>query len=175
MDNIFILLLPHSVLSEEFKKFPVHISQNLILTPQASPLSSELQTAAAAAKSLQSCSTQCDPVDGSPPGSSIHRILQTRVLEWGAIAFSNSRLSRYKIFFVLFGKNTVWLFYIHKFFSIAHYNSLNIIEQMISFKYCSHDGIISQHALLATRVCWLSYKICFYCEKYILKTLFVDI
>ena len=40
------------------------------------------------AKSLQSCPTLCDPIDGSPPGSSIHGILQARVLEWGAIAFS---------------------------------------------------------------------------------------
>ena len=44
--------------------------------------------AAAAAKSLQSCPTLCDPVDSSPPGSPIPGILQARVLEWGAIAFS---------------------------------------------------------------------------------------
>ena len=40
---------------------------------------------AAAAKSLQSCPTLCDPIDGSPPGSSVHGIFQARVLEWGAI------------------------------------------------------------------------------------------
>ena len=44
--------------------------------------------AAAAAKSLQSCPTLCDTIDGSPPGSSVPGILQARVLEWGAIAFS---------------------------------------------------------------------------------------
>ena len=44
--------------------------------------------AAAAAKSLQSCPTLCDPIDGSPPSSSVHGIFQARVLEWGAIAFS---------------------------------------------------------------------------------------
>ena len=44
--------------------------------------------AAAAAKSIQSCPTLCDPMDGSPPGSSVHGIFQARVLEWGAIAFS---------------------------------------------------------------------------------------
>ena len=38
----------------------------------------------------QSCSTLCDPIDGSLPGSSIHEIFQVRVLEWGAIAFSAS-------------------------------------------------------------------------------------
>ena len=40
----------------------------------------------AAAKSLQSCPTLCDPIDGSPPGSPIPGILQARVLEWGAVA-----------------------------------------------------------------------------------------
>ena len=44
--------------------------------------------AAAAAKSLQSCLTLCDSIDGSPPGSSVHGIFQARVLEWGAIVFS---------------------------------------------------------------------------------------
>ena len=43
---------------------------------------------AAAAKSLQSCPTLCDPIDGSPPGSPSPGILQARVLECGAIAFS---------------------------------------------------------------------------------------
>ena len=46
--------------------------------------------AAAAAKSLQSCPTLCDPIDGSPPGSSVPGILQARTLEWVAISFSNA-------------------------------------------------------------------------------------
>ena len=46
--------------------------------------------AAAAAKSLQSCPTLCDPIDGSPPGSPVSGILQARILEWVAIAFSNA-------------------------------------------------------------------------------------
>ena len=46
--------------------------------------------AAAAAKSLQSCPTLCDPTDGSPPGSPIPGILQARTLEWVAISFSNA-------------------------------------------------------------------------------------
>ena len=45
---------------------------------------------AAAAKSLQSCPTLCDPRDGSPPGSAIPGILQARTLEWVAISFSNA-------------------------------------------------------------------------------------
>ena len=43
--------------------------------------------AAAAAKLLQSCLTLCDPIDGSPPGSAVPRILQARTLEWVAISF----------------------------------------------------------------------------------------
>jgi len=46
--------------------------------------------AAAAAKSLQSCQTLCDPIDGSPPGSPDPGILQARTLEWVAISFSNA-------------------------------------------------------------------------------------
>ena len=46
--------------------------------------------AVAAAKSLQLCPTLCDPIDGSPPGTSIPVILQARTLEWVAISFSNA-------------------------------------------------------------------------------------
>ena len=46
--------------------------------------------AAAAAKSLQSCPTLCDPIDGSPPGSPVPGILQARTLEWVAISFSSA-------------------------------------------------------------------------------------
>ena len=44
----------------------------------------------ATAKSLQSCPTLCDPIDGSPPGCPVPGILQARTLEWGAISFSNA-------------------------------------------------------------------------------------
>ena len=46
--------------------------------------------AAAAAKSLQSCPTLCDPIDSSPPGFPVPGILQARTLEWVAISFSNA-------------------------------------------------------------------------------------
>ena len=46
--------------------------------------------AAAATKSLQSCPTRRDPIDGSPPGSPIPGILQARTLEWVDISFSNA-------------------------------------------------------------------------------------
>ena len=49
-----------------------------------------IQKSAAAAKSLQSCPTLCDPIDGSPPDSPVPGILQARVLEWVAISFSNA-------------------------------------------------------------------------------------
>ena len=45
---------------------------------------------AAAAKSLQSCPTLCDPIEGSPPDSAVPGILQVRTLEWVAISFSNA-------------------------------------------------------------------------------------
>ena len=58
----------------------LYITQILLSTPAA----------AAAAKSLQSCLTLCDPIDGSPPGSAVPEILQARTLEWVAISFSNA-------------------------------------------------------------------------------------
>ena len=53
--------------------------------------------AAAAAKSLQSCPTLCDPIDGSPPGSPVPGILQAGTLEWVAISFSKTSLHPAKI------------------------------------------------------------------------------
>ena len=52
------------------------------------PRTHQSTIAAVAAKSLQSCLTLCDPIDGSPPGSTIPGIVQARKLEWGAITFS---------------------------------------------------------------------------------------
>ena len=60
----------------------------------------------AAAKSLQSCATLCDPRDGSPPGSPVPGILQARTLEWVAISFSNAWKWNVKV--KLF--SCVWLF-----------------------------------------------------------------
>ena len=50
----------------------------------------QISAVAAAAKSLQSCPTLCDTIDGSPPGSPVPGILQARTLEWVAISFSNA-------------------------------------------------------------------------------------
>ena len=62
--------------------------------------------AAAAAKSLQSCPTLCDPIDGSPPGSSVPGILQARTQEWVAISFSNAWKWKVKVKSL----SRVWLF-----------------------------------------------------------------
>ena len=60
-----------------------HLGSDLILHQ-------DIAAAAAAAKSLQLCPTLCNPIDGSPPSSSVPGILQARILEWVAISFSNA-------------------------------------------------------------------------------------
>ena len=57
---------------------------------QFPPFLAHLSPAAAAAKSLQSCPTLCNPIDSSPPGSSVPGILQARTLEWVAMSFSRA-------------------------------------------------------------------------------------
>ena len=69
-------------------KKSLHIKKSIVFLYTAA--------AAAAAKSLQSCPTLCDPMDCSLPGSSIHGIFQARALEWGAIAFPVSQLRPHK-------------------------------------------------------------------------------
>ena len=64
-------------------------SYDMFTVYQAS-LSFDLHNNPAAAKSLKSCLTLCDPMDGSPPGSPVPGILQARTLEWVAISFSNA-------------------------------------------------------------------------------------
>ena len=64
-------------------------SSSSVITPSTTTTDTIQFAAAAAAKSLQSCPTLCDPRDGSPPGSTVPGIFQARVLEWGAIAFSD--------------------------------------------------------------------------------------
>jgi len=59
-------------------------------TTRELPVTLLAAAAAAAAKLLQSCPTLCDPIDGSPSGSSIPGILKARTLEWVAISFSNA-------------------------------------------------------------------------------------
>ena len=63
---------------------------HLMSLQASSSLGNQPYTAAAAAKSLQSCPTLCDPTDSSPQGSPVPGILQARTLEWVAISFSNA-------------------------------------------------------------------------------------
>ena len=65
----------------------IHIYFNMIAVVALTNISA---AAAAAAKSLQSCLTLCDPTDGTLPGSPVPGILQARTLEWVAISFSNA-------------------------------------------------------------------------------------
>ena len=89
-------LLPLLLFSAFFLSFfPLHLLPLLFLT-----------AAAAAAKSLQSCLTLCDPIDCSPPGSTVPGILQARTLEWVAISFSNAW--KWKVKVKSFSR--VWLF-----------------------------------------------------------------
>ena len=78
----------------------VHFAVHWILTQH------HKATAAAAAKSLRSCPTLCNPIDGSPPGSTIPGILQARTLEWVAISFSNAWKWKVKVKSL----SCVWLF-----------------------------------------------------------------
>jgi len=76
---------------EELKSLLMKVkveSEKLGLKPNIQK--TKIMAAAAAAKSLQSCPTLCDPIDGGPPGSPIPGILQARTLEWVAISFSNA-------------------------------------------------------------------------------------
>ena len=81
-------LLPVIFLSHGLNLHFLHWqADSLPMNHLGSPLSC---AAAAAAKSLQSRPTLCDPIDGSPPGSPVPGILQAGTLEWVAIAFSNA-------------------------------------------------------------------------------------
>ena len=78
---------PHHTLLPRCGDFWGHVTSPF---PGSEPLDQWSPAAAAAAKSLQSCPTLRDPIDGSPPGSAVPGILQARTLEWVAISFSNA-------------------------------------------------------------------------------------
>jgi len=77
-------LLNHLLLTE------IQLGSHYYFSPFTHTITEAQFAAAAAAKSLQSCPTLCDPIDSSPPGSPIPGILQARTLEWVAISFSNA-------------------------------------------------------------------------------------
>ena len=69
---------------------PALAGGSLPLAPLGKPHFDSAAAAAAAAKSLQSCPTLCDPIDGNPSGSPVPGILQARTLEWVAMSFSSA-------------------------------------------------------------------------------------
>ena len=71
----------------KYAKIYMLISHNINILLVSPVFREEVFAAAAAAKSLQSCPTLCDPIDGSLPGSPVPGILQARTLEWVAISF----------------------------------------------------------------------------------------
>ena len=100
-DGLLALLAPRSVPSCPhdilpmciFTQIPFYMGISLLglgVTLLQYDLTLTKLIASATAKSLQSCPTLCDPIDGSPPGSSVLGILQARTLEWVAISFSNA-------------------------------------------------------------------------------------
>ena len=80
----------HISLTIQQKGFHCAVSCDKILANPNLYFSFFIMFAAAAAKSLQSCPTLCDPIDGSPPGPPVPGILQASTLEWVAICFSNA-------------------------------------------------------------------------------------
>ena len=87
-----VWLTSFSIRFSRFTHVTACIGTLLFFSPNYIPL---YGSAAAAVKSLQSCPTLCDPIGGSPPGSSVPGILQARTLEWGAIAFSDGSITFY--------------------------------------------------------------------------------
>ena len=83
-----MFLTPRDLLNPGIEpRFPALQADSLPSEPLGKPI---INSAAAAAKSLQSCPTLCNPIDGSPLGSLVPGILQARTLEWVAISFSNA-------------------------------------------------------------------------------------
>ena len=70
------------------RRFGNYSKRNLVKSTQNTLVQVSCTVWKTVSEVSQSCPTLCDPVDGSPPGSSIHGILQTRILEWVAISFS---------------------------------------------------------------------------------------
>ena len=85
----------------------------------------------ATAKSLQSCPTLCDPIDGSPPGSPVPGIPQARILEWVAISFSNAPTGEAKLAFSFLCRKVCSFFKRYK--AIQVFNLLGFINDKFSF------------------------------------------
>ena len=112
----------------------------------------ESTAAGAAAKSLQSCPTLCEPIDGSPPGSPIPGILQERTLEWGAISFSGESTIYYiKLKIYLYDNSNIFF----------HLETTSLTQYTHNiFKYQNPINVTVLHE------CVFKTK-CFYCIKYV--------
>ena len=93
------ILLPSSLLSQFLwsatQRYPLF--STFTSTILKTEMTMEVLNANANAKSLQLCPTLCDPIGGSPPGSTVPGILQARILEWVAISFSNAWKRKVKV------------------------------------------------------------------------------
>ena len=85
-----VVSLPSPENGPPLRRMPQGKSSFLRASPCVAVAVKFFMYATATAKSLQSCPTLCDPIDGSPPGSPVPGILQARTLEWVAISFSNA-------------------------------------------------------------------------------------
>ena len=94
LSRVRLLAIPWTAALQASLSFTISQSWLTFMSIESVMLSSHLvlclAAAAATAKSLQSCPTLCDPIDGSPPGCAVPGILQARTLEWVAISFSNA-------------------------------------------------------------------------------------
>ena len=97
---LYILLLS-SLLSQflwsAMQRYPLFSTFTLTILKTEMTMEVLNANANANAKSLQSCPTLCDPIDGSPPGSAVPGLLQARILEWVAISFSNAWKRKVKV------------------------------------------------------------------------------
>ena len=127
--RLWLCIIVYAVSScvNSYTHIAIKMQSKVLMLPFYNPIY-PLAAAAAAAKSLQLCPTLSDPMDCSPPGSSIHGIVQARVLEWGAIAFSVSPRSipepspQCRVTINLFSISKILLFwecYMHIFFKIS--------------------------------------------------------
>ena len=81
---------PHSLMVRSSERIQHNLMAFLLNPAEMGRIDCFKNVTAAAAKSLQSCPTLCDPIDGSPPSYPVPGILQARTLEWVAISFSNA-------------------------------------------------------------------------------------
>ena len=111
---------------------------------------------AAAAKSLQSCLTLCNPIDGSPPGSPVPGILQARVLEWGAISFSTRALGSSQILKYFFLPNMKREKRVSFFFLSMPFSSVMKMGKEINTQEKYERGVGANTYLFSIPLSWMN-------------------